>query len=1364
MKQIDRLVLSPEEIAEELQNSMQNSIILNQEMTLLEKKICNFIIDNHEQVKAFYNNLETQGKITSEEKGKLFADLEKNVKHIKEQMELFPNLSEEEKDSNRLGYETFQDFIFQEAHKFEKEGENFSDMFLEASIVRKKSEILQKRAGTVTEYMMKVLGDRPKSHILPLIGTETVNAIILELEKLSGEELEALSSQIMQQRNNIALNDELLPNEKKLVSYKSLLQLLNDEVLQIQDEIQKINVEIKDKQEEQAKIVEQEALCKTDFAMLKSDLQELNVKNTAYANNLEGIKKTLEELSRQKEEKEQVKEQVSIRGKSILGFIPNLLGYGSVAQIQKINRELLELEKFIDEFKVSQVKIESEQKNLLTQISKIETKITNLETQQTEFLLAKNTILQTIADLNSKLISLDISKHEKDLSIAQTQSILSSCYKTLVSPDFLSAKASQELEPKLSAKSSIMSECLENFKDGNIRLSQEALDRLSAGTLEPNEQAFVRTMSNSIESDNRSRTRSRSSSLGSRSSESTNSSVSSSSSGFSSYYGERKGAKQGGANASKFLEAGVYKNDQGETFLIKKDDDQKQKDIGEYLTSVVYQALAPDHGAQIDFIKHENGEVFLASKFTPGYQDFHKIQGDDERDARGELAEYKLSGKFSQRVYREMDNNMFPGGEYVGYAEAMAPSMIAGDYARHSGNFGLVDQGDGTKRMVSIDFGAAGRKVHFGREIDLEVTLPEKLLGEKNYYKRDHPQELVYTEEFSRNADKMAKIDISHALEAAWLNIIKNLTSDDSVKQAEFDQQIKDYGKQIGVSKQDLDSTDYKNKIRDHYIQTIKARQESLGKQFGTKARAKKLKQNPDLAKTIEEKSIRSAQFKFVSECLKLSSQDRKFNENAIIEKIKSEKSFNITNPQDLEKLNSVIETVMNHKAKGAKYKDQYISLIKIKNRIYIEAIKQDPKLAKDLVLKIQTIPGDVNDTEITYAKNQLPDHKDAIDKSVIKNVNLKLSEKDRLIAEGAFKLYSDGYTKIAAKTEGATPGFIAKDENGKMCIVKTGPKGREESEAISELFACKLGKAIFKKAQEMGAPEGISEGIPDVELVRLTQGEQEFSANKGYVKSIFFKDFNEVFKEMGLKERHRVGADKLADKYSAQLLENKPEQFKELCWYLAFRHVIRDLDGHSANFGTMTRNGETHMSLIDAGLAGRSMVGNPLVEDDLSNKRIAKNVIGPEASPNHLSDWGLVYQNEEFKKACGVLKDIFQKDTQIVQDSMKQSLQDAERSFGVGSVEKYCSNWVGLHEDKVKTDVQESSPKPSSFLARFTKAKKVFDIEKASLSLFDLHLERAVKLDEIVSGKVKSRKSSGSYVKHIEGEREHGKANRLEI
>ena len=794
-------------------------------------------------------------------------------------------------------------------------------------------------------------------------------------------------------------------------------------------------------------------------------------------------------------------------------------------------------------------------------------------------------------------------------------------------------------------------------------------------------------------------------------------SVSSNASGISnisSVYGERIGKKVGGANVSADLESGIYKGDHG-TFLVKSDDKAPGKDIAEFLTAKVYESLSPDYGCRIELVHGDDGKVFLASKFIDGYRDFYKVMGDDDRRAGAELVSSKIG---SNRVHDELLKAM-PGGEYVGYPESMIPSMIAGDFARHSGNFGVVTtkspDGREVSRLVCIDFGAAARAKHFSGEIDLRQDLPDKAgVGQKNYYRRDHPKELLDSREFAAEADRMAKVDMAAGLRVAWLEVVANFPGDT----------IKAFGEHIGVSTEDLALEGFQNIIRDRYIETICTRQQSMKNQYGTQARERKItpearRLQDDLAEDRAIKTNIKREIRHMIERYDIALTQENDNIKRIVGAEFNAKTFDIA-------MASIKEIGSDQERSGKLLtEDQKLHLIKIKNRLLIAYMKQLPEQAKEeLIDKLSNLPGDVNNTEIKYIKEQLPDLIDKIDQKILKNSDRRLNEKDRALEEGAYKLYSEGYTGIKLKSEGATPGFMCKTPEGVMCIVKTGPKGaREELESIAELFACDLGAKVLDESM-----------VPKVELVNLSQQGQDFQSTKGYVKSEFFPGFRELFHEMGCKERPRTlidppaGVNKFIDKLiaSPEGSEDK-KKYKDFCRQLAFRHIVRDLDGHSANFGISVENGKERIVMIDLGLAGKGLSGHPMIESDLKDKRVLKGKAQGEASPNHLADWEKIYETPEFLEAATEIKGKFE--SPEIKSSMKASLEATRNTFNEDSLKRYCTKWLGIQDIPIK-DGQ-------------------IDIDGAVNKIFETHKTRAKKLDELAQGRQKKK----SFSKAIGGQ-----------
>jgi hypothetical protein len=540
----------------------------------------------------------------------------------------------------------------------------------------------------------------------------------------------------------------------------------------------------------------------------------------------------------------------------------------------------------------------------------------------------------------------------------------------------------QELEkkaasPEVSVK---IKTCIDSFREGHIGLSQKIIDELSELELKPEDKAFVKAISNAFTSsiqnfNNNSDRRDSFSSISSRSSMETISSISSTSSGFSEFYGERKSAKKGGMKKSDSLDAGIYTGENG-TYLIKSSDKSKQEDIVEYLTSVVYQSLAPNHGAEVDLVKHVDGRVFLASRFEPGYKDFHKEYGHEEKDF---FTEYKaaMRGHEFNFMRKELINAM-PGGTYTGYAEAMAPSMIAGNEDTKSDNMGSISNEDGTKRLYSIDFGSSVRPGTFGPDIELDRSLPQVVKGmpvpltERNYFHRDHPEILRYTEEFAKNADAMSNVNLSFALEAAWLNVEQHFS----------DEIIKKFGKRMDMSEEELSSENFKDKIRDHYIKTIGERQQSLKKQFGVEQRAKNL-EDPNFkingerledALCRQEYATKAAQMRTTEAIKAVLNATEEIDVKEICSASGSSK-----HPENLKRVNGLIDEML----KDPKItQEESVNLVKIKNRVCVEHINMQMKIGKlnptspelvTLVQNIQIIDGNAGSIEMQQVANKLP-------------------------------------------------------------------------------------------------------------------------------------------------------------------------------------------------------------------------------------------------------------------------------------------------------------------------------------------------------------------------------------------------------
>ena len=302
----------------------------------------------------------------------------------------------------------------------------------------------------------------------------------------------------------------------------------------------------------------------------------------------------------------------------------------------------------------------------------------------------------------------------------------------------------------------------------------------------------------------------------------------------------------------------------------------------------------------------------------------------------------------------------------------------------------------------------------------------------------------------------------------------------------------------------------------------------------------------------------------------------------------------------------------------------------------------------------------------------------------------------------------SKSYKTVEDKPEGATEGYKCTDEANQTCLIKMGgeQEDRGTSEVISEDLACKLGKKVFELLPD--APKGLSNSIPETELLVIN--------DKHFVKSVFLYRWNGLhtvettgpndatFNE---NKRERVKSKSAMNEIIAKLND---EQRKELCWLLAYRHVVGDKDGHSANFGLIynEKDKKWHVGMIDLGLANRDIAERTVNNKALSHKGFVTHKLQRKASPNHLADYEELYKDPEFQKAADAMSTLCAdpKYQQQMQSTISEVLGDAEQKFGAQAVEKYKTEWCKLDssEADLATSLCDQYKTRSTDLARVTK------------------------------------------------------------
>jgi hypothetical protein len=274
-------------------------------------------------------------------------------------------------------------------------------------------------------------------------------------------------------------------------------------------------------------------------------------------------------------------------------------------------------------------------------------------------------------------------------------------------------------------------------------------------------------------------------------------------------YGIRKSQKKGGIHAPH-PDGGIFKAEE-DTYLIKRDAKKPENDIAEFLTSRVFQKLAPGSGAEIELTKNKKTqEAFLASKYFKNYEDLYQSIGDKKRHEIFESFQSKFSGtnKTKKALAAKNADGTY---KYQNYEQPIAISLLCGDFSLHSGNLGVVNGNE----LVRIDFGAAFRDMN--NDIDPFKSISNRMGFEKNYFLRDHPTERIYTAEFAKALKKVAQEDLNKTVEAAFGQIEKSYDNDINRNA------LKNFGKRLG-----LDENASLKQIKEKFQEKMQSRQQSL--------------------------------------------------------------------------------------------------------------------------------------------------------------------------------------------------------------------------------------------------------------------------------------------------------------------------------------------------------------------------------------------------------------------------------------------------------------------------------------------------------------------------------------------------------
>jgi hypothetical protein len=224
--------------------------------------------------------------------------------------------------------------------------------------------------------------------------------------------------------------------------------------------------------------------------------------------------------------------------------------------------------------------------------------------------------------------------------------------------------------------------------------------------------------------------------------------------------------KSGGANSPGEL-GGVYKLGK-DKYLVKQDTKngklRSNKVIAEYVANKVFNDMYPSMGPEISLVKSDSlsghpsaqsnysattepdKNIYLSVKYFENYKDIYQdlaeVLGKVEPSSRKRASE-ALNGSDMSKGIREAQNK---GNPYNNIYEVIAGSLLLNDFSIHSGNIGVINEGD-KKRAVRIDFGAALKGMT--DEVMYDKKISDKVVFNKNYFKRDFDKDVKLNQKFA---------------------------------------------------------------------------------------------------------------------------------------------------------------------------------------------------------------------------------------------------------------------------------------------------------------------------------------------------------------------------------------------------------------------------------------------------------------------------------------------------------------------------------------------------------------------------------------------------------------------------------------
>jgi hypothetical protein len=281
------------------------------------------------------------------------------------------------------------------------------------------------------------------------------------------------------------------------------------------------------------------------------------------------------------------------------------------------------------------------------------------------------------------------------------------------------------------------------------------------------------------------------------------------------------GEKEGGARPSGDF-GGVYKS--GNNAALVKQDNYAQ-DIAEFLGARIHNATVPNHSPELHLARipesvegaeKSDSNVYLVSVFFDNYKDLYKdiyvnegeVVPKDRPRAVGSIGD----GKSAFRKGLKCNG-------YTGFPEVMVTSLLIGDFDVHWGNIGVVRNPNQDPKLVRIDFGAAFNSLK-GEIAPHSISQHLPGFGPTNHF-REFPREMKLNDNFIKELERVAKIDLSQAIDNAF----------EELESFYSPQALKQFGERLGVTFND--DNNISTTIKNHLSDIIKERQTSL-KNFAT--------------------------------------------------------------------------------------------------------------------------------------------------------------------------------------------------------------------------------------------------------------------------------------------------------------------------------------------------------------------------------------------------------------------------------------------------------------------------------------------------------------------------------------------------